>query len=58
MINWCYMCKRGKDYVDHLLLHCKVACVLWNTIFSRVGLSWVMPRCVVDLLACWEEVIW
>jgi uncharacterized membrane protein len=39
--------------VDHLLLHCEVACVLWNAIFCRFSLSWVMPRRVVDLFACW-----
>jgi len=39
--------------MNHLLLHCDVACVLWNAIFSRFSLSWVMPRRVVDLFACW-----
>jgi hypothetical protein len=41
------------ESVDHLLLHCEVACALWNAIFSRFGLSWVMPLRVVDLFACW-----
>jgi len=39
--------------VDHLLLYCDVASTLWNTLFSRFGMSWVMPRWVLDLLACW-----
>jgi hypothetical protein len=47
------MGKKNGEYVDHLLLHCEVACVLWNAIFSRFSLSWVMPRRVVDLFACW-----
>jgi hypothetical protein len=37
--------------VDHLLLHCEVASALWDAIFSRFGLAWMMPRRVVDLLA-------
>jgi hypothetical protein len=38
--------------VDHILLHCKIACALWNTIFNSIGLAWVMPSWVVDLFAC------
>jgi hypothetical protein len=37
--------------VDHLL-HYNVASALC-TLFSRFGMFWVMPRRVIDLLACW-----
>jgi hypothetical protein len=48
------MCKRNGKFVDHLLLHhCEVACAIWNVFFNRFGLSWVMPRPIVDLYACW-----
>jgi hypothetical protein len=46
------MCKKTEETVDHLLLHCDVASVVWNSLFSRFGVSWVMPRQVIDLLAC------
>jgi hypothetical protein len=39
--------------VDHLLLYCDVAYAMWSAIFSRFGLSWVMPLRVFDLFACW-----
>jgi hypothetical protein len=39
--------------VNHLLLHCKVTNALWNAILSRLGLSWVMPSSVKELMACW-----
>jgi hypothetical protein len=52
VINRCCMCKKTKETVDHLLLHCDVASVLWNSLFSRFGMSWVMPRRVIGLLAC------
>jgi len=39
------------ESVDHILLHCEVARTLWNAIFSRFSLSWVMPFRVVDLFA-------
>jgi hypothetical protein len=34
----------------------EAACALWNGIFSRVGLSWIMPSRVVDLFACWRGI--
>jgi hypothetical protein len=52
-IDRCCMCKKSGDSVDHLFLHCEVACVLWNAIFIRFNFSWVMPRRVVDLFPCW-----
>jgi len=51
MINRYYMCKKTEESVDHLLLHCDVVYALWYSLFSRFGLSWVMPRRVIDLLA-------
>jgi len=50
----CCMCKDSGESVNHLLLHCEMACALWNTIFSLVGLAWVMPSQVVDIFACWK----
>ena len=47
------MCKRSEETVDHLLLHCEIAYDLWSAFFGGFGLSWVMPRQVFDLLACW-----
>jgi hypothetical protein len=46
------MCERDGKSVDHLL-HYEVACALWNAFFNCFRLSWVMPRRVVDLYACW-----
>ena len=51
-MEWCYMCKKSGESVDHLLLHCEVAGELWAGILSRAGLSWAMLKSVVDLLAC------
>jgi hypothetical protein len=41
------MCKRSGEFVDHLLLHCEVACSILNVFFTRFGLSWALPRRVV-----------
>jgi hypothetical protein len=53
VMDRCCMCKRNGESVDHLLLHCDVASAIWSAFFSRFGLSWVMPRRVVDLYDCW-----
>jgi hypothetical protein len=39
--------------VDHLLLHCHVAFATWSALFTRFGMSWVMPSRVIDLFAYW-----
>jgi hypothetical protein len=53
ILNRCCLCKRKKESVDQLLLHCDVASALWNSLFTRFGMFWVMPRRVIDLFACW-----
>jgi hypothetical protein len=55
VVDRCFMCKRNGKSVDYLLLYCEVACAIWNVFFNRFGLSWVMPRRVVDLYACCVE---
>jgi hypothetical protein len=30
-----------------------VAYALWSVLFSRLRMSWVMPRWVIDLFSCW-----
>lgn len=50
--DWCFGCKKDGESVDHLFLHCEVAKTLWDEAFGRTGIAWVMPKQVVDLLAC------
>jgi hypothetical protein len=53
VVNRCWLCESDRESVDHLLLHCGVANALWNVVFSRLGLCWVMPSSVRELFACW-----
>jgi hypothetical protein len=53
VINRCWLCESDGETVDHLLLHCGVVNALWNVIFSRFGLCWVMLSSVKELFACW-----
>jgi hypothetical protein len=43
VVDWCCLCKKSGETVDHLLLHCKIASALWNSIFGLFGLAWIMP---------------
>ena len=47
------MCKNDWELMDHLLIHCPFAFDLGSFVFSLFGISWVMPKQVVELLACW-----
>jgi hypothetical protein len=54
VIDWCYMCKSSGETMDHLLLHCPIAQQLWTMVFSLFVVQWVMPKSVMDMLACWQ----
>jgi hypothetical protein len=56
VVEWCSMCKKNGESMDHLLLHCEVATRLWNYVFSLFGVEWAMPQSFLDLLACWNWV--
>jgi hypothetical protein len=55
VLDWCYMCKASGESTDHLLLHYPIASDLWSCILTLFGLQWVMPKGVLELLACWGE---
>ena len=48
------MCKSNGESVDHLLLHCRIAVELWTLVFALFGVHSIMPKTVVELLACWQ----
>jgi hypothetical protein len=38
------MCKKCEELGYHLFLHCKVARDMWELIFRRLRMEWVMPQ--------------
>jgi hypothetical protein len=54
VVDWCNMCKRSGESIDHLLLHCDVTRALWSVLFSLFDVKWVMNGRVIGLLACWK----
>jgi hypothetical protein len=57
VIEWCVLCKKHGESVDHLLLHCDVARVVWSSFYSLFGVEWVMPSSVLDLLSGWGTLL-
>ncbi|XP_041027656.1 uncharacterized protein LOC121267709 [Juglans microcarpa x Juglans regia] len=54
--DWCCMCRNSGETIDHLLLHCDFARDIWTYLFSNLGVTWVMPGTVVELLASWRGI--
>lgn len=52
LVNWCCICRRTRESVDHLLLHCDVTHALWGAVLQLFGISWVMPESIKCLLLC------
>ncbi len=48
------MCKKSVESIDYLLLQFDFAYNLWLLVFCLFGIHWVMPKRVLDLLACWR----
>ena len=54
VLDWCHMCKRCGESVDHLLLHCSIAWELWSMVFGLFDIQWVMPHTVLKLFEAWQ----
>ena len=39
ILDWCYMCKKAGETVDHLLSHCEYASELWSLVFCLFGVQ-------------------
>lgn len=53
IVDWCCMCKISGD-TDNLLLDCRVASAIWSFCVVLLGMKWVMPGRIADLLHCWD----
>ena len=52
--NRCFMCEEEEETIDHLLIHCKIAKMLWDLFLLIVGISWVFPHSVLHTLLAWQ----
>ncbi|RVW54358.1 tRNA dimethylallyltransferase 2 [Vitis vinifera] len=52
--NRCFLCKYEEETIDHLLLFCEKARMLWLLIFYLFGVQWVMHSSVKRNLLRWH----
>ena len=54
LVNRCFMCEKNEENIDHLLIHCKSAKMLWNLFLSIFGTSWVFRQSMLHTLLAWQ----
>ncbi|RVW21264.1 hypothetical protein CK203_108104 [Vitis vinifera] len=52
--NQCYLCGSDEENVNHLLIHCTVASVLWGMVLSLFGAQWVFSETVKEVIISWK----
>ena len=52
--NCCFLCGSDEENVNHLLIHCTVARVLWRIVLSLFGAQWVFPESVKEVVLSWK----
>ena len=50
------MCNVEEEIGDHLLLHCPKASTLWQLIYARLYIQWVMHSLVSGVFLSWNGV--
>ena len=50
LANRCSLCCAEEETINHILVHCSKAKVLWDLVFSLFGVNWVLPFTVRDTL--------
>ena len=48
--NRCFLCEEDEETINHLLIHCRSAKMLWDLLLSIGGVSWVFPSSVIHTL--------
>ena len=54
LANRCFLCGEEEESIDHILIQCSKARVLWELLFTLFGVSWVLPYSVRDTLCGWS----
>lgn len=49
-LDWCILCRRSIETVDHLFLQCPITLGLQHKIFSQARMVWVLPDNIHDTM--------
>ena len=52
--NRCFLCACEEENVNHILIHCTVARVLWELVLGLFGVQWAFPETVKEVLFSWR----
>ena len=55
LANRCFLCEEYEETIDHLLIHCARAKMLWDLLLAITEANWVFPRTVRQLLLAWQS---
>ena len=55
LANRYFLCEVDEETIDHLLIHCSRAKMLWDLIFSIADSNWVFPLTVCQFLLAWQS---
>ena len=55
LTNRCFLCEEEEESIDHLLVHCSKAKVLWDLLLGLVGVRCVFPKSVRETFLSWRE---
>ena len=53
-MNRCFLCKLEGDFINHILLHCTKARILWHLLFSLFEVVWMIPFSMKDNMISWH----
>ena len=54
LVNWCCLCKKSEEIVNHLFIHCEFTSEIWHLVLVLFGVSWAMLGNILELLKCWK----
>ena len=49
-LDWCILCRRSREMIDHLFFHCPITLGLWHRIFSQARMTWVLSNSICDMM--------
>ncbi|RVW52364.1 hypothetical protein CK203_072021 [Vitis vinifera] len=53
LANRCFLCCEEEESIDHILIQCSRARVLWELLFALFGVTWVLPFSVRYTFSGW-----